>query len=83
MASARTFTRDYQDTVNMWVEAGVPVWGAVPERVGIATGPDGWLSIEGLDCYREVVAKAPAHGARPSNCASPRGVRWGHGRWTR
>jgi len=57
MASARTFTRDYQDTVTMWVEAGVPVWGAVPERVGIATGPDGWLSIEGLECYREVWRK--------------------------
>jgi chromosome partitioning protein len=57
MASARTFTRDYQDTVAMWVEAGVPVWGTVPERVGIATGPDGWLSIEGMDCYREVWRK--------------------------
>ena len=54
VASARTFTRDYQDTVAMWVEAGVPVWGAVPERVTIASGPDGWLSPEGLDAYREV-----------------------------
>ena len=54
IASARTFTRDYQDTVAMWVEAGVPVWGAVPERVTIAAGPDGWLSAEGLDSYREV-----------------------------
>jgi chromosome partitioning protein len=57
MASARTFTRDYQDTVAMWVEAGVPVWGTVPERVGIASGPDSWLSIEGMDCYREVWRK--------------------------
>ena len=54
VASARTFTRDYQDTVAMWVEAGVPVWGAVPERVTIASGPDGWLSPEGLDAYGEV-----------------------------
>jgi chromosome partitioning protein len=54
IASARTFTRDYQDTVRMWVEAGVPVWGTVPERVTIAAGPDGWLSVEGLDSYREV-----------------------------
>ena len=54
IASARTFTRDYQETVAMWVEAGVPVWGAVPERVTIASGPDGWLSVEGLDAYREV-----------------------------
>ena len=34
IASARTFTRDYQETVAMWTEAGVPVWGTVPERVG-------------------------------------------------
>ena len=54
IASARTFTRDYQDTLSMWVEAGVPVWGTVPERVTIAAGPDGWLSVEGLDAYRDV-----------------------------
>ena len=54
IASARTFTRDYQDTVSMWVEAGVAVWGTVPERVTIAAGPDGWLSVEGLDAYRDV-----------------------------
>jgi chromosome partitioning protein len=57
-ASARTFTRDYQETVAMWVEAGVPVWGTVPERVSIAAGPDGWLSAEGLDAYREVWRRA-------------------------
>jgi chromosome partitioning protein len=53
-ASARTFTRDYQETIAMWLEAGVPVWGTIPERVGIAAGPDGWLSGEGLDLYGEV-----------------------------
>jgi chromosome partitioning protein len=58
IASARTFTRDYQDTVTMWAEAGVPVWGAVPERVNIAAGPDGWLSVEGLDAYGEVWRRA-------------------------
>jgi chromosome partitioning protein len=58
IASARTFTRDYQDTIAMWAEAGVPVWGAVPERVTIAAGPDGWLSPEGLDAYGEVWRRA-------------------------
>jgi chromosome partitioning protein len=57
-ASARTFTRDYQETVAMWLEAGVPVWGTIPERVGIATGPDGWLSPEGLELYGDVLRKA-------------------------
>ena len=57
-SSARTFTRDYQDTVAMWLEAGVPVWGTVSERVGIAAGPDGWLSPEGLDAYGDVWRRA-------------------------
>jgi chromosome partitioning protein len=53
-SSARTYTRDYQETVDMWVDAGVTVLGSVPERVGIAAGPDGWLSVEGLDVYGEI-----------------------------
>jgi chromosome partitioning protein len=57
-SSARTFTRDYQETVDMWVEAGVPVWGTVPERVSIASGPDGWLSPEGLEIYADVWRRA-------------------------
>ncbi len=57
-SSARTFTRDYQETVSMWQEAGVPVWGTIPERVGIAAGPDGWLSPEGLELYGEVLRRA-------------------------
>ncbi len=57
-ASARTFTRDYQETIAMWVEAGVPVWGTVPERVTIAAGPDSWLSAEGLEAYGDVWRRA-------------------------
>jgi chromosome partitioning protein len=57
-SSARTFTRDYQETVAMWQEAGVPVWGTIPERVGIAAGPDSWLSPEGLDLYGDVLRRA-------------------------
>lgn len=54
ICSARTYTRDYQDVVTAWSEAGVPVWGSVPERVAIASGPEGWLSVEGLEAYRAV-----------------------------
>ena len=57
-ASARTFTRDYQETIAMWQEAGVAVWGTIPERVGIAAGPDSWLSAEGLELYGEVLRRA-------------------------
>lgn len=52
ISSARTFTRDYQDAMAAWHEAGVPVWGTVPERVSIAAGPGEWLSVDGLEAYR-------------------------------
>jgi chromosome partitioning protein len=58
ICSARTYTRDYQDVVAGWREADVPVWGSVPERVGIAAGPEGWLSVDGLDAYRGVWRRA-------------------------
>jgi chromosome partitioning protein len=58
ICSARTYTRDYQDVVSGWREADVPVWGSVPERVAIAAGPDGWLSLDGLDSYRGVWRRA-------------------------
>jgi chromosome partitioning protein len=54
ICSARTYTRDYQDMMGLWAEANVPVWGTVPERVGIASGPEGWLALDGLDAYRGV-----------------------------
>ena len=58
ICSARTFTRDYQDTLVIWAEAGVPVWGTVPERVAIAAGPTGALSLDGIDAYRGVWRRA-------------------------
>ena len=54
ISSARTFTRDYQEALAQWSQAGVPVWGTVPERVAIASGPDGWLCDDGLDAYRSI-----------------------------
>jgi chromosome partitioning protein len=54
IASARTYTRDYQDAMIAWAEAGVPVWGSIAERVSIAAGPDAPLSPDGLDAYRSV-----------------------------
>ncbi len=52
IASARTFTRDYHEALETWAEAGVPVWGTVPERVAIAAGPSAALSDDGLEAYR-------------------------------
>ena len=54
ICSARTYTRDYQDALVTWAEAGVPVWGSIPERVAIASGPADWLSAEGVEAYRNV-----------------------------
>ena len=58
ICSARTFTRDYHETLATWAEVGVPVWGTVPERVAIAAGPSGALSADGLDAYRGVWRRA-------------------------
>ena len=58
ISSARTYTRDYQEVVDMWTEADVPVWGSVPERVSIAAGPEAWLSEDGLEAYRSVWRRA-------------------------
>jgi chromosome partitioning protein len=54
ICSARTYTRDYQDVVASWEDADVPVWGSVPERVAIASGPEGWLADDGIEAYRNV-----------------------------
>lgn len=57
ICSARTFTRDYTETVQYWVDNGVEVWGTIPERVSIASGPDQLLSNDGLEAYRPLWRK--------------------------
>jgi len=54
ICSARTYTRDYTETVDAWTEANVEVWGTIPERVSIASGPESALAPDGLDAYRTV-----------------------------
>ncbi len=58
ISSARTYTRDYQEVVDAWTEANVAVWGSVPERVSIASGPEAPLSPDGIDAYRTVWRRA-------------------------
>lgn len=57
ICSARTFTRDYTETVQYWVDHGVEVWGTIPERVSIAAGPDQLLSADGLEAYKPLWRK--------------------------
>jgi len=58
VCSARLGTQDLDSTIDWWKELKVPVWGVVPERVSIASGPAARLSNEGMDHYERVFRKA-------------------------
>jgi chromosome partitioning protein len=60
ICSARLGTNDLDATIEWWRDLKVPVWGVVPERVSIASGPAATLSTEGLEYYRKVLKKATA-----------------------
>ncbi len=60
ICSARLGTNDLEATIAWWTELKVPVWGIVPERVSIASGPSAPLSGEGLEYYGKVLKKATA-----------------------
>ncbi len=57
VCAARLGTNDLDATVEDWATAKVPVWGVIPERVGIAAGPAGRIYREGLEAYQEVLKK--------------------------
>ena len=57
IAAARLGTNDLQETIDWWKGENVPVWGVVPERVGIAAGPEARLYREGLDEYGKVLRR--------------------------
>ena len=54
ISSARPYTNDYHYALAAWAEAGVAVWGSVPERVAIAAGPGAALAEDGLEALRPV-----------------------------
>jgi chromosome partitioning protein len=57
IAAARLGTNDLQETIDWWKGEGVPIWGVVPERVGIAAGPEARLYRDGLDEYGNVLRR--------------------------
>jgi cellulose biosynthesis protein BcsQ len=57
IAAARFGTNDLQETIDWWNGEGVPIWGVVPERVGIAAGPEARLYRDGLDEYGKVLRR--------------------------
>jgi hypothetical protein len=58
IAAARLGTNDLQEAIDWWKGEGVPVWGVIPERVGIAAGPEARLYREGLVEYDNVLRRA-------------------------
>jgi chromosome partitioning protein len=58
ICSARLGTNDLEETIAWWKAEKVPIWGVVPERVGIAAGPEARLYREGLDEYAAVLRRA-------------------------
>jgi chromosome partitioning protein len=58
ICSARLGTNDLDETIAWWKAEKVPIWGVVPERVGIAAGPEARLYREGLDEYEKVLRRA-------------------------
>jgi chromosome partitioning protein len=58
ICAARLGTNDLAEAVGWWTESKVPIWGIVPERVGIASGPEGRLYREGLEVYEGILKKA-------------------------
>jgi chromosome partitioning protein len=60
IVSARFGTNDLDDTIAWWREQKTPIWGVVPERVAIASGPESRLSREGLDLYGTLLRRVRA-----------------------
>lgn len=57
ITAARLGTNDLEEAVQWWTDSKVPVWGIIPERVGIAAGPEARLYREGLEGYDAVLKK--------------------------
>jgi chromosome partitioning protein len=58
ICSARFGTNDLEETIAWWRSEKVAIWGVVPERVGIAAGPEARLYREGLSEYEQVLRRA-------------------------
>jgi chromosome partitioning protein len=58
ICAARLGTNDLEAAIAWWKEQKVEIWGVIPERVGIAAGPEARLSREGLKGYDAVLRRA-------------------------
>jgi chromosome partitioning protein len=58
ICAARLGTNDLEAAIAWWKQQKVEIWGIIPERVGIASGPEARLSREGLTSYDTVLGRA-------------------------
>jgi len=58
ITAARLGTKDLDEAISWWRSQSVPIWGVIPERVGIAAGPEARLYREGLNEYDAVLRRA-------------------------
>ncbi len=58
ICAARLGTNDLAAAIEWWTDQKIEIWGVIPERVGIAAGPEARLSREGLDAYDRVLHQA-------------------------
>jgi chromosome partitioning protein len=58
ICAARLGTNDLDETIAWWRAQKVSIWGVIPERVGIAAGPEARLYRDGLDEYGAVLGRA-------------------------
>jgi chromosome partitioning protein len=57
ISAARLGTNDLEDTIAWWRAEKVAIWGVIPERVGIAAGPEARLYRQGLEEYDAVMRR--------------------------
>ncbi len=58
ICAARLGTNDLEEAIAWWKSQGVSIWGVIPERVGIAAGPEARLYRDGLNEYDAVLRRA-------------------------
>jgi chromosome partitioning protein len=57
ISAARLGTNDLDDAIAWWRAQKVSIWGVIPERVGIAAGPEARLYRQGLEEYDAVMRR--------------------------
>ncbi len=57
ISAARLGTNDLEETIAWWRAESLAIWGVIPERVGIAAGPEARLYRQGLEEYDAVLRR--------------------------